>query len=110
MNVRLVVAVAAVFVVGCVHTVGRPIDVSRAAELQPGISTLSDAKEKFGEPMSVTSSSMVPGTCYSWMYVRADSFGGRSESRLVNLCFDKDGKLTGTPQTQQQTVNANVAQ
>ncbi len=109
MNARLAIAVTAVLAVGCVHEIGQPLDVSRAAELQPGVSTLADAKARFGEPTSVSYASYIPGTCYVWLYARGDAFGN-ARSNMVSLCFGNDGKLVSGQPSVQQPVPVKVVQ
>lgn len=97
MKTALGVALA-ILLVGCVTTMGQDMDVSKASELKPGISTLDDAKEMFGQPGMAMNNPSQPGTCYSWTYVRAVPFGS-PDVKQVHLCFDPQGRyVTNQPQ------------
>jgi len=86
------IAVIAVLVLGCA-SMGRPIPWSDVAKLEPGVSTLADAKRILGPPDVVEVEK--EQTKYGWTYAHASLGGGRAEA--ITLAFGLDGRLLGKP-------------
>lgn len=87
---RFAIAVlAAALISGCT-TIGNKFDPARADELRPGVSTVAEAKDKLGEPIS-TATDANGNTVLQWKYARG-SLVGASGARL-DIIFDKDGKM-----------------
>lgn len=83
-KVFLAASVALTFI-GCA-SIGQDFDMADVDRLQPGVSTLEQAKEKFGKPQSVGNYGD-DRTTVTW--IRAQ---GRY-SKAVAILFDRDGKM-----------------
>jgi outer membrane murein-binding lipoprotein Lpp len=86
---KLPAITAALLLAGCA-TAGRDFDVSKADQLRPGVSTVSDAVALLG-PYS-TETDMNGMHSYGWNYAHATAFGG-AHAKMVVLTFGPDGKL-----------------
>lgn len=86
---RLAIVAAIGMLAACSHTVGSQYDTAGASALQPGVTTLDEAKAKLGSPVSSTT---VPqGTLVSWSYGKAQLGGAKFDQ--LSVLFDKDGRM-----------------
>jgi hypothetical protein len=89
----LMVAIAtmAVIVTGCA-SFGEEFDLAAVDQLQPGISTIEDAKRLLGEPQSVAKTANGI-TVYVWLHSKANGLTGNSSAQSASLAFGPDGKM-----------------
>lgn len=80
---------AALLLAGCA-TAGHDFDMSKADQLTPGVSTVSDAVALLGP---YTAESDTNGMhSYNWSYAHAGAFS-TAHAKAVTLTFGPDGKL-----------------
>ena len=90
MSVRFVSVLAGVaLIVGCA-SVGQDFDMAEVDRLQPGVTTLEQAKEKLGKPQSITNAA---DGRVGVVWVRSQAVMGSASSKGVAILFDKDGKM-----------------
>ena len=87
-KVLLAASVALTFI-GCA-SVGQDFNMADVDSLQPGISTLEQAKEKLGKPQSVGKYGD-DRTTVTW--IRSQASIGSASSKAVAILFDRDGKM-----------------
>ena len=87
----VVIATMAVIVTGCA-SFGEEFDLAAVDQLQPGISTIEDAKRLLGEPQSVAKTANGI-TVYVWMHSKANGLTGNSSAQSASLAFGPDGKM-----------------
>jgi hypothetical protein len=80
----------AVLMLGGCATTGRDFDIARVDQLQPGISTVSDAVALLG-PYS-TEAVTNGAHSYAWSFAHATAFSA-AHAKMVVLAFGPDGKL-----------------
>ncbi|AQS50723.1 hypothetical protein PAEH1_02635 [Paenalcaligenes hominis] len=91
MRVLAVLAITAALY-GCASTYGSPITVSQIDSLVVGETTIENAVEIFGKPVTETENS--DGTkVVSWGYAKS-SLGSPLESQGLSIVFDREGKLS----------------
>jgi outer membrane protein assembly factor BamE (lipoprotein component of BamABCDE complex) len=79
-----------VLAVGCA-TQGEKLDMAAVDSMQPGVTTLADAKAKLGKPYSVTTNE--DGTkSVIWMYTHVNLVAG-TKQQAVSVVFDKNDKM-----------------
>jgi hypothetical protein len=89
--VTRVILVFLLLLVPACATSGKPFDISRANQLRPGISTESDAKSLFGDPVSMQSNPTNNHELLRWIYVHASPVGARGDALAIS--FDENGKM-----------------
>jgi len=85
------IATIAVLVAGCA-SFGEDFDLAAVDQLQPGVSTIEDAKKLLGEPQSVAKTANGI-TVYVWMHSKANGLTGNSSAQSASLAFGPDGKM-----------------
>jgi outer membrane protein assembly factor BamE (lipoprotein component of BamABCDE complex) len=91
----VILLATAVLVVGCA-TQGKTIDMAAVDSMQPGVTTLADAKTKLGKPYSVTTNE--DGSKMAiWMYTHVNLLAG-TKQQAVSVVFDKDDKMVKVAQ------------
>lgn len=71
-------------------TLGTEFEIERADTFEQGVTTLDQAKEQLGTPMSVSTDAEGNQTLW-WKYVKVNLFG--KDVRKLAIVFDKDGKM-----------------
>lgn len=90
MSVRFMSVLAgAALIVGCA-SVGQDFDMAEVDRLQPGVTTLEQAKEKLGKPQSITNTA---DGRVGVVWIRSQAVMGSVSSKGVGILFDKDGKM-----------------
>ena len=90
MSIRFSSVIAGIaLIAGCAST-GQDFDMAEIDRLQPGITTIEQAKEKLGKPRSITNAA---DGSYGAIWVRAQASMGSVTSKSVSILFDKDGKM-----------------
>lgn len=90
MKTRLMsVLASAALALGCA-SVGQDFDMAEVDRLQPGVTTLEQAKEKLGKPQSI---SHAADGRVGVVWVRSQAVMGSASSKGVAILFDKDGKM-----------------
>lgn len=89
---KLLMLLAIVSLAACA-SLGKDFDMSKAYQLQPGISTEADAIALLGNPIARKMDETGKNEKMLWQYAYADAYGiGNTGKRLVIL-FDQDGKM-----------------
>ncbi len=84
-------ATVAICTAGCAQ-VGHKFDTAVIAELQPGLSTETDAIRLLGPPM--TKSIRTDGAhALQWAYGASGAFGAGANAANAIILFDADGKM-----------------
>lgn len=89
MRKLLIIVSTLVLLTGCA-TRGEKFEMSDVNTMQPGVTTLSDAKEKLGKPRG-TKFDENGNKIVTWMWVQASMVG--RDARGVRIMFDKDDKM-----------------
>jgi outer membrane protein assembly factor BamE (lipoprotein component of BamABCDE complex) len=79
----------AALIAGCA-AVGQNFDMADVDQLQPGVTTLNQAKEKLGKPYSITN--LADGRVRV-IWVTARGVMTSVSSKGVAILFDKDGRM-----------------
>ena len=90
---RIIAAVAIVFLSACVYSQqGNLFDINNADQLQPGISTVADAKALLGEPVTVQTNPDNNHQLLIWQsaYGTAIAVGGGAK---LAISFDENGRM-----------------
>ena len=90
MSVRFVSVLAGVALIAGCASVGQDFDMAEVDRLQPGVTTLEQAKEKLGKPQSITTAA---DGRVGVVWVRSQAVMGSASSKGVAILFDKDGKM-----------------
>jgi hypothetical protein len=72
-------------------SVGKPFDLSKTDQMQPGISTEADAQQLFGEPLSRDVNPTNNHELLRWAYAHASPMGENVETLAIS--FDENGKM-----------------
>ena len=70
---------------------GHDFDMSKASQLQPGVTTVNDAKEMFGPPTSITTSQDGHRHLYTWKWSEGSVIDGRAKD--LEVVFDLQDKM-----------------
>lgn len=70
---------------------GGKFDMAKADTFETGVTTLDDAKEQLGNPVSVSTDADGNQMIW-WKYVKVGVFSGRDVRKLA-IVFDKEGKM-----------------
>lgn len=90
MSIRFASVVAGIALIAGCASVGQDFDMAEVDRLQPGVTTLEEAKERLGKPRSISNSA---DGSYGVTWVRAQALMGSVSSKGVSILFDKDGKM-----------------
>lgn len=88
---KLFVSLSAAAILAACVSVGSKFDMADVDAMQPGQTTIADAKAKLGLPNSQAVGANGV-TSLLWSYVSASPFGVNT-NRGVIILFDKDGKM-----------------
>lgn len=72
-------------------TLGNEFEIERADAFEQGVTTLDEAKEQLGTPVSTSTDADGNQTVW-WKYVKVNLFG--KDVRRLAVVFDKGGKMT----------------
>lgn len=86
---KYLAAFAIIAIAGCAQ-VGNKFDIAKADALQPGITTLDEAKAQLGAPTSVSTDAQ-GNQVVRWKYVSASPIG--AQGARVDIVFDATGKM-----------------
>lgn len=102
MNIRFAsVMVGVALIAGCA-SVGQDFDMGEVDRLQPGVTTIEQAKEKLGKPGLITNTQNGEvGLAWS----RSQVVMGSSKWKSVAILFDKDGKMIRVVSRQESASN-----
>ena len=90
---RIIAAVAIVFLSACVYSQqGNLFDINNADRLQPGISTIADAKALLGEPVTVQTNPDNNHQLLIWQYAYGTAVAVGGGAKLA-ISFDENGKM-----------------
>lgn len=90
MSIRFISVLAVTAVIAGCASVGQDFDMVEVDRLQPGVTTLEQAKEKLGKPQSITNAA---DGRIGVVWVRSQAVMGSASSKGVAILFDKDGKM-----------------
>jgi regulator of RNase E activity RraA len=90
---RTVATVALLFLCACVYSqVGNRFNIDKADQLQPGISTVADAKALLGEPVTVQTNPENNHQLLIWQYAYGTAIAVGGGAKL-GIAFDENGKM-----------------
>lgn len=111
---RMLVCAAMLLLAGCM-TVGTKVDPNVVNTFQPGVTTISDAEAKLGQPNQVTHDSDGQ-TIVVYVYIKSHASGasyipivgifagkGISDNVSTSLTFDKQGRFVKSTTSQGHT-------
>lgn len=94
---KLLIAAAVIALTGCM-TIGRDFDITKADQLKPGVTTITEATELLGKPTSIHTD-RVGKKMLQWSYIKSGF--ERSSARLA-VVFSQDGKMERIAQQSEQ--------
>lgn len=90
MSIRFANALVVLALIAGCASVGQDFDMTEVDRLQPGVTTLEQAKERLGKPHTITNSA---DGRYGVTWIRSQAVIGSVSSKGVSILFDKDGKM-----------------
>lgn len=69
---------------------GSKFEIVKADTFQPGVTTLEEAKEQLGTPVSISTDAEGNQVLW-WKYAKVNVFG--KDVRKLSIVFDKEGKM-----------------
>jgi hypothetical protein len=90
MSIRFASVIASVALIAGCASVGPDFDMGEVDRLQPGVTTIEQAKEKLGKPGSITNTANGEVGLF---WSRSQVVMGAGKWKSVAILFDKDGKM-----------------
>jgi len=87
---RLITAALIALTLGCAHTSGSRFNMDDVDAMKPGVTTLTEAKEKLGKPYAVKFDA-AGNQMVTWAWA-STSLAGASKG-AASIIFDKEGKM-----------------